>query len=83
MAVATVTSKGQITVPAAVRKALKISPGDRLVFTMDGDTVVVTVVPNRTASELYGTISATRKFPGKREVRDEVATDLGRRRSKK
>jgi AbrB family looped-hinge helix DNA binding protein len=83
MAVATVTSKGQVTVPAAVRKALKIRPGDRLVFTMDGDTIVVTVVPNRTASELFGAIPATRPFPGKSAVRDEVASDLGRQRSEK
>lgn len=29
---ATVTSKGQVTVPGSVRKLLKIEPGDRLKF---------------------------------------------------
>jgi AbrB family looped-hinge helix DNA binding protein len=37
---ATVTSKGQITIPAEVRKALGLRPGDRVVFRMvNGHTV--------------------------------------------
>jgi antitoxin PrlF len=30
----TTTSKGQVTIPIAVRKALDISPGDRLIFSV-------------------------------------------------
>ena len=32
MATATVTSKGQITIPAAVRAQLELTPGSRLTF---------------------------------------------------
>jgi antitoxin PrlF len=32
MATATVTSKGQITIPVDVRNALKVEPGDRVEF---------------------------------------------------
>jgi antitoxin PrlF len=32
MAVATLTSKGQITIPARVRQALGLDPGDRIEF---------------------------------------------------
>ena len=32
MTTATVTSKGQITIPANVRQALKVAPGDRVEF---------------------------------------------------
>ena len=32
MPVATITSKGQITIPKAIRDLLGIKPGDRLVF---------------------------------------------------
>jgi len=32
MPTATVTSKGQITIPAEVREALKLKPGERVVF---------------------------------------------------
>jgi antitoxin PrlF len=32
---AKITSKGQVTVPAALRKALGVKTGDKLVFTQD------------------------------------------------
>jgi antitoxin PrlF len=47
MTTATVTSKGQITIPAAVRLALQIEPGDRVEF--------VEVEPGR-----FEIVSATR-----------------------
>lgn len=34
-----VTRKGQITIPAAIRKALKIAEGDRVQVELDGDQV--------------------------------------------
>jgi antitoxin PrlF len=42
MSEATITSKGQITVPADVRKALGLQAGERVVFTRldDGTTVM-------------------------------------------
>ncbi len=41
----TLTSKGQITVPSAIRKQLKLQPGDRLDFVLreDGHIEVVPV----------------------------------------
>lgn len=35
MEVATMTSKGQITIPVAVRKQLKLEQGDKVVFIED------------------------------------------------
>jgi AbrB family looped-hinge helix DNA binding protein len=35
MASATVTSKGQITIPKRVRQALRLSPGDRIEFSIE------------------------------------------------
>jgi AbrB family looped-hinge helix DNA binding protein len=39
MSVATVTSKGQVTIPAEIRSAFSIEEGDQLVFypSLDGD----------------------------------------------
>ena len=38
---ATVTSKGQVTIPARVRKALGLSAGDRIIFRVADGTVVL------------------------------------------
>lgn len=37
MAEATISSKGQITIPAAVREALKLKAGTRIQFLQEGD----------------------------------------------
>ncbi len=39
--IARLTSKGQATIPSAVRKHLGVRPGDRVVYEIDGDQVVV------------------------------------------
>ena len=39
MEVATMTSKGQITIPVAVRKQLKLEQGDKVVFIEDDQGV--------------------------------------------
>ena len=43
---ATVTSKGQVTVPKAVRDALGIKEGDKLVFRVEGDRAVLARTPD-------------------------------------
>jgi AbrB family looped-hinge helix DNA binding protein len=45
-AVARVTSKGRITVPKAVREALRIEPGDELVFHVVGNRAVLARTPH-------------------------------------
>lgn len=42
---AKVTSKGQVTLPKAVRDALGIENGDQLVFRVEGSRAVLTKVP--------------------------------------
>jgi AbrB family looped-hinge helix DNA binding protein len=43
---ARVTSKGQVTLPKAVREALGISEGDHVVFRVDGDHAVLARTPD-------------------------------------
>jgi len=45
---ARITSKGQITVPREIRRALGVHPGDSLIFEQDGANMRVT--PARTGS---------------------------------
>lgn len=54
MAVATLTSKGQITIPKAVREHLHISTGDRLDFEIDNDGKVRIAPIGASVRELFG-----------------------------
>ncbi len=36
-----ITSKGQITIPAEIRKTLGISRGDRIIFEQKGDDIII------------------------------------------
>lgn len=37
-----ITSKGQVTIPSALRKALGLRPGDQVVFHKEGDHLILT-----------------------------------------
>jgi antitoxin PrlF len=43
---AKVTSKGQVTVPKAVREALGIKEGDEIVFRVEGNRAVIARTPD-------------------------------------
>jgi len=76
-----VTSKGQVTIPAEVRKALDIHQGDDLVFEVSSGSHQIArlrVVKRRRLSELYGALPPTREFPGTEAVREEVGRTLGK-----
>lgn len=54
MTTATVTSKGQITIPAAVRQALQVGPGDRVEFVEVDPGRFEVVAATRSVKELKG-----------------------------
>ena len=41
----TITSKGQTTLPAPIRRALHLKAGDRIVYEIQGDSVVIRPQP--------------------------------------
>jgi AbrB family looped-hinge helix DNA binding protein len=45
MAHSIVTRKGQTTIPGEIRKALRIKPGDKLQYAVEGDSVTIRVHP--------------------------------------
>jgi antitoxin PrlF len=61
MPVATVTSKGQVTVPKEIRDALHIRAGDRLQFTLREDGSLVVRVRNVDLRDLVGRLKARRR----------------------
>lgn len=84
MSTARVTSKGQVTIPADVRRALKIDQGDDLVFEVTSErSVQLRVLKRQRLSELYGSLPASRPFPGKDEIREAVGRELGKKLQEK
>ena len=74
MGEAAVTSKGQITIPASIRKSLGLKVRDRVVFTRLADGTVVMRAKARSAVELAGSLPKPRK-----KVRVEDMRYEGRR----
>lgn len=54
MTSATISTKGQITIPAVVREALSVGPGDRLEFVQIEAGQYLLVAANRSVTELKG-----------------------------
>lgn len=63
---ATLTSKGQITIPAEIRKAMGLTAGERVVFTRLDDGTTVMRAKSRSIFELQGLLTPVvnqRKVP--------------------
>ena len=52
MAFATVTSKGQTTIPKDVRAAANLRPGDRIHFTVLEDGTIIVRVKNKSVRDI-------------------------------
>jgi AbrB family looped-hinge helix DNA binding protein len=60
---ATLTSKGQTTIPKEIRDSLGMKPGDRMTFTLMPDATVVMRVKNGSLVELAGTLHKKGRKP--------------------
>ena len=76
---AKMTVKGQVTIPKAIRRALGIRERDTLLFRIEEGRLIVTPLPRRPVSELYGALPATRAYPGHEAIREEIQGELGER----
>jgi antitoxin PrlF len=69
MSTVTVSDKGQVVIPAEIRKLLGIAPGARLSFTVEGQSLRVEVVRKATPTRLedgYGMLVCRK--PGERRL---------------
>lgn len=74
----TVTRKGQITIPADVREALKIHTGDRVAVSVEGNRIQLQVVGSvvlRTAGSLATVGPSLSAEELRRAAEDAIATD--------
>ncbi|HET8826002.1 MAG TPA: AbrB/MazE/SpoVT family DNA-binding domain-containing protein [Terriglobales bacterium] len=72
MPTATVTSKGQITIPAEVRAQLGIEAGDRIEFVDMGQGQFAIVAATRSIKELKGIFRGRRRKPVSIEEMDRA-----------
>ena len=73
---ATLTSKGQLTIPKGIRDRLGVKPGDRLLFEYEGDSVRIRVERRTTLEELAGSLRARKEYPGKEAEREAAGRHL-------
>jgi antitoxin PrlF len=60
---ATLTSKGQTTIPKAIRDGLGMQPGDRMTFTLMPDRTVVMRVKTKSVMTLAGLLRGEGRKP--------------------
>ena len=64
MELAKITSKGQITIPIAIRKSLGVKEGDKVMFIQEGDKIIMM------NASINALLTAQKEFQG-------VADELG------
>ena len=69
-----ISDKGQVTLPKDMRDALGLKPGDAVVFTVDGDEIVITA-KSVDFNELAGFLGAP---PGGAATLDEIDATVTR-----
>ena len=78
MTVATLTSKGQITIPSEVRRELGLRQGDRLEFTVMDDGTILVRPKTRRLTDLIGIVKTDRKATLE-EIEAAIRAGWGRR----
>ncbi len=72
MPIATLTSKGQITVPKEIRDQLKLEPGSRINFVVDRKGKVTLKPLNYDFESIRGIVKSRRKHPPTIEEMNEA-----------
>lgn len=76
---ATVTSKGQVTIPESIRRLLKVAVGDRLDFVVENEGRVVLRVGAADATDLKGLLHRPGRRPVTVEAMNAAIARQGRR----
>lgn len=77
---ATITAKGQVTVPKPIRDKLRLKPGDRIDFILDSGDEVRVVPVTASVKQLKGMVPKPRKPVTLEQMDDAIARAYGRSR---
>ncbi len=78
----TITTKGQVTIPEAVRQALGASVGDKVAFVLtnqDAREAMFRIIPRNIVDELAGSLKSSIGYIPQEKARAIAARALGRR----
>ena len=78
MPTAKVTTKGQVTIPRAIRQALNVVAGDRLDFILEAEGRVIVRPATRGLAEIKGLLHEDRRRPVTVEEMNAAITRQGR-----
>ncbi|MBM4309517.1 MAG: AbrB/MazE/SpoVT family DNA-binding domain-containing protein [Deltaproteobacteria bacterium] len=81
MVTATLTSKGQLTIPKAVRDSLNLHAGDRVAFIVHNDTEAVLKPVTKSVDEVFGRLHSAGQQP--KSIEDMNAAVAKRMRERK
>ncbi len=76
MSTATITSKGQVTIPKDIREKLGLRQGDRLIFYVEDGKAVAQPVRRGDFRELAGIVKSDRPWPGMAAVREQYHREV-------
>jgi antitoxin PrlF len=77
MALATITSKGQITIPKSVREKLMLDTGDKIEFIFTNNREALIRPVSKTVDDLFGRLHKKgRKAVSPEEMNDAIARKI-------
>ncbi len=78
MSTATITSKGQLTIPKRIREAMNLNEGDQVVLVVEGEKLSLYPVRRTGILSLQGAFAGLRPYPGQEVEREAAMTEAAR-----
>ncbi len=73
---ARLTSKGQLTLPVAIRRQYGLNPGDEVEFIAEEKGTYLVPVKRRKLMDLYGILKTDKPWPGMARAREMYAKKI-------
>ena len=80
MVTATLTSKGQLTIPKSVRDILRLHTGDRVAFVVHGEREAVLKPMTKSVDEVFGRLYSPKQPHRSIEQMNEAVSERMRKR---